>query len=115
MFAKTHSCTPACQLVPRKLSATDAGTPADPSPSPRPRTHMALEDCPPRTKGWGVSVEKRQANIPGTMARAAGRLNWDTLNCVIHEPAEPGHKAAALLFNGVFGVFPVVFKMCFYN
>lgn len=59
-------------------------------------------------------MEKRQANIPVTMDRAAGRLNWDTLNCVIHEPTEYGNKAAAPLLNEVFGGFLVEFKVCFF-
>lgn len=45
---------PTCQLAPRKLSATHVSTPRDPAPSPKPCTHMALEDCPPRTKEWGL-------------------------------------------------------------
>lgn len=47
-----HGIT-ACQLAPRKLSATDVSTPADPSPSPHRCTHMALEDCPPEQRNGG--------------------------------------------------------------
>lgn len=57
----------------------------------------------------GVTVENRQANIPLTMERVAGRFNWDTLNCVIHEPAEPGDKDAAPLLNSLW------FEVRFYN
>lgn len=46
--------TPACQLAPRKLSAPHVRPPRDPTPSPKPCTHMALEGCPPRTKEWGL-------------------------------------------------------------
>lgn len=60
-------------------------------------------------------MEKRQANIPVTMDRAAGRLNWDTLDCVIHEPTEDANKAAAPLLNEVLGGFLLEFKVCFYN
>lgn len=44
-------------------------------PPPETIAHMALEDCPPRTKEWGVSVEDEQPNIPVTMGRVAGRFN----------------------------------------
>lgn len=39
--------TPGCQLH-------TSARPVTPLPPPKPCTHMALEDCPPRTKEWGL-------------------------------------------------------------
>lgn len=69
-----HGIT-ACQLALRKLSAADVNTLLILLPPPQTIAHMALEDCPPRTKEWGVSVEDEQPNIPVTMGRVAGRFN----------------------------------------
>lgn len=82
-----HGIT-ACQLAPRKLSAADVNTPADPAPSPPNHCTHGTGGLSPQNKGVGgfcggrATKHSRYNGESGRQVQLA-----HTLNCSLYEPS----------------------------
>lgn len=95
-----HGIT-ACQLAPRKLSATDVNTPADPSPSPKTTHPHGTGGLSARTKELGGFCGEQATKHSCHNGENSQQVQLvHTLNRALHEPTVLGDKARAPHENG---------------